>query len=511
MEGAPAAAPSDAVTGRCDRPMAIAKVFNCIYYGGYSIFYFYSPLLLRWRGVPANLIGVLLAVRTVVGMLVTPLWTALADALGRHQLFHQLFLVLGSTSRLLYLVTPAAPAPLVAAAVLSEVLTCGMTPLGDTAIVKALKRLDRPTEHYARQRLWGAIGAGWIFMPLAGALLDGRTHTESWAIVLELHISLLVLSACMVSRLWRIGESQGGAEDALGPQPSPPRAPSSDTDAVSRQPDDKPQPAGERRSRGASIVTLLRSVRPTWRGFARCVLFFWCGCFHAATVREDERGLARPCQRAQKQHPQRARLRCALQEGFLFLYLDSLGASALLEGVAILFTCLSEVLIMAVAQSLIVRLTIDGCLVLIFGCYLVRFVAYVALPAMPSLWLVLPAQLLHGITFGLYWTAGATYAAACAPEGLAATFQGAFSALKDGGATLALVAGGVIFGHVGGEGLYRISAMTAACALPLALTLAIDAMARGCRQWCCAADPRLLQADVELSTCTSSRISISTA
>ena len=42
----------------------------------------------------------------------------------------------------------------------------------------------------------------------------------------------------------------------------------------------------------------------------------------------------------------------------------------MLDGLAILFTCLSEVAIMACAGRLISRLGLDGCVSLIFVCYL---------------------------------------------------------------------------------------------------------------------------------------------
>ena len=57
----------------CDRATAVVKPFNVAFYGGYAVWYFYCPLLLRWRGVPSGLIGVVLAVRPVVGAAVTPL------------------------------------------------------------------------------------------------------------------------------------------------------------------------------------------------------------------------------------------------------------------------------------------------------------------------------------------------------------------------------------------------------------------------------------------------------
>ena len=196
---------------------------------------------------------------------------------------------------------------------------------------------------------------------------------------------------------------------------------------------------------------------------------------------------------------------------------------------------------MAAAPRLLARLGLDGCLALVFGCYTLRFLAYAGLasleyplslarpfqvvvpllvgayppppphpshrryvglsqPWWPSLWLVLPAQLLHGVTFGLYWTAGVHWAATSAPDSLAATFQGAFAALRDGGATLALLAGGAALDRVGGEGLYASTAIASACAGLVAVALAATAALERER-----ARGRLLRGVAELSTSSSRR------
>ena len=265
MPGTLASSDMDAIRKRADAPTLVAKLFNVVFYGGYAMWYFYCGLLLRWRGVPSSLIGVVLAVRPVVGTTVTPLWTALADVSGRHQALHVGSLVVGGASRLLYLAVPATATPLLAAAVASEVLTCHMTPLSDTAVVTGLKRLGRPQTEYAQQRLWGAVGAGWIFMPLAGVLLQGRSHATAWHIALALHIGLLWLSACLAPRLWGIGgrsraRADSGTEAAAAAEAAEASAP-----------------------RGGHWLNAARQVRPSLRGCARCVLFFWCGCFHAAT------------------------------------------------------------------------------------------------------------------------------------------------------------------------------------------------------------------------------------
>ena len=113
---------------------------------------------------------------------------------------------------------------------------------------------------------------------------------------------------------------------------------------------------------------------------------------------------------------------------------------------------------------------------------------------------MLPAQLLHGITFGLYWSAGVHWAAMSAPNGLAATFQGAFAALRDGGATLALLAGGAALDRVGGDGLYAGTAIGSACAGLVAVALAATGALQGERS-----GGRLLRGVAELSTSSSKR------
>ena len=408
---------------RIDRPTLPFKLFNLAMYGGYSVFYFYCPLLLSRRGVPATLIGSVLALKPIVGTLVTPAWTAAADALSAHRCLHSVVLVIGSSSRLLYLVAPIDPAPLLLlAAALSEALTCSIIPLSDAATFMGLERLGRSRDDYAQQRLWGAISAGWIFLPLAGALMSACPRDAAWSLVLGFHIGLLSLSA--IVPIWSVGLR------ASQPTPTPAAA------------------GGGRASRPtarAAFALLIHTtlLRSSWRGRVRCVIFLCCGAFHAVT------------------------------EGYIFLYLDTLHGSELLDGLAITFTCLSEVLVMAISERIVRRLGgLDGCLLLVLVCYLLRFVGYACLPAMPYTWVILPIQLLHGITFGLYWTIGVQWAAACTPAGLPATLQGAFAALISLGQTIALTLGGYAFERVGGAKLYAVAGLVAACVGLVAACLA---------------------------------------
>jgi hypothetical protein len=96
----------------------------------------------------------------------------------------------------------------------------------------------------------------------------------------------------------------------------------------------------------------------------------------------------------------------AVTDTFLFLWLDELGASRLLMGLALCVTCLSEVLVFRHEARIKQALSTSWCVALILLCYGLRQTFYAALPRFSSPWVVLPAQLLHGITFGLYWSVG---------------------------------------------------------------------------------------------------------
>ena len=394
-----------------DTATAPFKRFNLVMYGGYSVFYFYCPLLLKRRGLSSTLVGSVLALRPVVGTLVTPLWSTMADYLGSHRVLHAFGLLVGSSSRALYLLMPTEPALLVMGAVLSESLTCHIVPLTDAATFLGLERLGRSKDEYALQRLWGAVSAGWIFVPLAGILLSFSTsQATDWTIVLGMHVGLLSVCACFTRELWAVGR---------------PRTVDVRPDAV------RPRGAATGGMR-TTLQRLRQQLRFQWSVFGRCAIFFACGGFHAVT------------------------------EGYIFLYLEQLGASELLDGLAITSTCLAEVAVMALAPGLVARFGVDGCLLLVLGAYLVRFTGYACLPLlMPHTWLILPIQLLHGLTFGLYWTVGVSYAASCAPAGLEATVQGGFTALISAGQTVALLIGGCLFDAIGGARLYQRAALAA--------------------------------------------------
>jgi len=125
---------------------------------------------------------------------------------------------------------------------------------------------------------------------------------------------------------------------------------------------------------------------------------------------------------------------------FLFLYMSYLGASGTLMGLALTVSTISEVPILHYGDRFMRWFGPLGLLAIGMGIFGFRLIGYAVIP---EAWMVLPLQLLHGLSFSVVWIAGVSYAAEIAPEGLGATAQGMFSAVIFG---LGAAAGGLISG-----------------------------------------------------------------
>ncbi|KAL4546901.1 hypothetical protein Ndes2526B_g07705 [Nannochloris sp. 'desiccata'] len=114
-------------------------------------------------------------------------------------------------------------------------------------------------------------------------------------------------------------------------------------------------------------------------------------------------------------------------ESFLFLFLEDLGGSETLMGLTLTVTCVAETFVFYYASHIMHFLGLDGCLHLCFLAFLVRLGSYATLAHWKQTpWTVLPVELLHGLTFGLTWSAGTAKSALISPAGLEATTQSVF-------------------------------------------------------------------------------------
>jgi hypothetical protein len=66
----------------------------------------------------------------------------------------------------------------------------------------------------------------------------------------------------------------------------------------------------------------------------------------------------------------------AVTDSFLFLYLDSMGGTELLMGVALCFTCLSEVVVFAKEDWIKSRVDTERSIALVLACYAIRQLFY---------------------------------------------------------------------------------------------------------------------------------------
>jgi len=150
---------------------------------------------------------------------------------------------------------------------------------------------------------------------------------------------------------------------------------------------------------------------------------------------------------------------------FFSLYMDALGASEGVVGLAWAIAALTEVPVMFLSGALLRRLTARGLLIVGLSMYALRWLLYsqVRSPEM-----ILLVQLLHGFSFGAFFVAGVVYTRERAPEGLAATGQALFSGTAWGFAgVVGGVVGGYLYDQAGVLNLFRICSLVAALALLL--------------------------------------------
>ena len=150
---------------------------------------------------------------------------------------------------------------------------------------------------------------------------------------------------------------------------------------------------------------------------------------------------------------------------FFSLYMDALGASEGLLGLAWAIASLSELPVMFLSGALLRRLTARGLLIVGFSVYALRWLLYSQITS-PEM--ILFVQLLHGFSFGAFFVAGVIYTRERAPEGLAATGQALFSGTAWGLAgVVGGVAGGYLYDQAGVLNLFKLCSLAATLALLL--------------------------------------------
>ncbi|XP_054754871.2 major facilitator superfamily domain-containing protein 6-like isoform X1 [Lytechinus pictus] len=142
---------------------------------------------------------------------------------------------------------------------------------------------------------------------------------------------------------------------------------------------------------------------------------------------------------------------------FLFLFLAELSGSHTIMGLTLTLTSMAEVPFMFFATKLIERLGHRGVFVLTLFCFTLRFVGYSFLQ---NPWLVLPIELLHGVTYGALWPACTSYVNLITPDNMLTTMQSITYSIRLGlGNGIGALLGGVIYHQYGARNLFRGSAV----------------------------------------------------
>jgi len=398
-----------------DWPLLPAKIWCFFSAASQACYYAFLPVVYANMGLNAAQIGVLTGFSPLIGALSMPAWTALADAWHAHR---EILCATALVSTILHCFLPACPPKLsilLPLVLVTEGTFSPAVPLADAAIGLTLSRAKRPFADYGKQRLWGAVSWGFVFAPGIGFIEDFTTGRLRLAAPYVGHVLCNVFAVAAAVRLKQPGdedEGSGGEEDTVELLDGAPNGACHDSESR----------AGDTRMGVLQVAARLwRSLRATPGALVHCALFLVAGAAGG------------------------------VMDTFLFVMLRNMGGGGALMGLALTCTCISEVGVFARAGD--IQTALGGyrqCFSLVLACFWIRLLLYAGLPLLRSPWAVMPVQLLHGVTFGLFWQISNGYMRALAPsQDLVSTYQGLFQALNSLGSFFGQLLGGIVTQRLG--------------------------------------------------------------
>lgn len=331
----------------------------------------YLPIYYRYCGASDVQLGLLGAITPAVIFLVSPLWGALADSSGRHKQVMLLTFLGSVVARCLMLLRPNILMLSIIVAI-SAVLYAPVKPLLDSA---ALAMLTDKTA-FGRSRLFGQIGFG-IGSYLVGPLLS--THVRAIFVVQAL---LAMPTALLMS--------------TFNPKPMAEEEDTSTANRLSRHRFwkhvsvlnyfFKPPVKAER-------LPLWESVRQVMRNTDTKVFFFLVFLIGISS---------------------------GIVENFAYLRLSESGLQGMgnVLGISRLASSLAGGPMFWLSGNVVKALGINGVIALSLLAYAMRFVVYASIS---NPWHALPAELLRGVTFALFWSGATYHVYSISPKGLTAT------------------------------------------------------------------------------------------
>ncbi|MGY9055465.1 MAG: MFS transporter [Alphaproteobacteria bacterium] len=149
----------------------------------------------------------------------------------------------------------------------------------------------------------------------------------------------------------------------------------------------------------------------------------------------------------------------AVLTGFSTIHWQAAGHSEGIIGFLWAIGVISEVALFAWARTILARIGIPGMLMLGAGFAMVR---WMGTGASTELWLLVPMQVLHGVTFGATHLAGMTLIQRHVAPGVSASAQALYSSLGMGVAMgLTMAASGWIYAGLGGKAFWVMACLSA--------------------------------------------------
>ncbi|TPX55381.1 hypothetical protein PhCBS80983_g05367 [Powellomyces hirtus] len=123
----------------------------------------------------------------------------------------------------------------------------------------------------------------------------------------------------------------------------------------------------------------------------------------------------------------------AVVDNFLYLFLaDEMGGSTTFAGISKIFQVGLEVPTFYFSKQIMQRMSFGSMLLLAQFILVVRLCGYGLIPLGRSVWYALPSESLHGVYFGIMWTAAVRFADDRAPDAYKATAQGLLTSIYGG-------------------------------------------------------------------------------
>ena len=377
----------------------------------------FVPFLSVWfaaRGATPLQLGVLLALRPAMLLISGPMAGAVADLLHDTKPVMLVQLLVGAALRMVLLGVSSFPAT-AATVVVAELVASSFAAIMDSHTVQILAAEGR-REQYGKLRLFGAVGWG-LTSIVVGAAQSGNFLGIGKRNMFLMYGALTLAAALSVTFM----------------PPLPAKAgPHADTSEAAVAAPAEASPADKRE---APLATRLRALLKLHVGtFAAMVMCM--GCLMGVIT------------------------------NFIFIWLEELGGDETLMGISLAVTCSTEVPLFYFSEALIKRWGHLNLLVAALVCYGIRLVIY-AVIVHP--WAVMPAELLHGITYGIGWACCVQFAAEIAPPGTTSTVQGLLGGVHWGvGVSLGSLVGGALFRSLGGRRAWWVAQVFVGLGLSMA-------------------------------------------